>query len=81
MFNIPIKFKIGLFLSSSLVTALVKGEDWMELLTFLTMSVPMNVVQLILVTWTTLTTQQREKGKVRKMRMIETTINMWAHMP
>ena len=45
------------------------------------MSVPMNVVQLILVTWTTLTTQQREKGKVRKMRMIETTINMWAHMP
>ena len=32
-------------------------------------------------TWTTLTTQQREKGSVRKMNTMEITIRRWAQIP
>ena len=32
-------------------------------------------------TCTTLMTQHSERGKVRKMRTMEMTINMWAHIP
>ena len=32
-------------------------------------------------TWTTLTTQQREKGSVRKMNTMETTMRRWAQIP